>query len=152
MVWNRYLSDFVKQYWVFQTHSDGNKTSVAFSAEIRKTLMFSFGEAVILTGMDSGPPECQSELWVQTDAESSGENPAGRAPFLLKLWPEAHPGSHLAQSTEPALSQEHSCALPSLPLDFLFAAQLHVRRIPSGFEYDSPAKHQAIIGGGNFTS
>lgn len=59
------------------------QTSASFLPEIRKTLMFSFGEAVLLTGMDSCPPECQSEqLWMQTDAESSGENSAGRAPSL----------------------------------------------------------------------
>lgn len=47
--------------------------------------MFSFGEAVTLTGMDSFSPEHQFQFWIQTDAESSRENSAGRAPSLLEL-------------------------------------------------------------------
>lgn len=117
--------------------------------------MFSFVEAVILTGMDSCPPEYHSEFWMQTDAESSGESSAGRAPSLLKLQAETPPGSHLAQGTQPALSHESTAVPfppPALPLDFLFAAQFHRRRIPFGFECESPAEHQAITGEGNFTS
>lgn len=110
---NRYLPDFVKQYWAFQS-SDGGKTSTSFLLEIRKTLMFSFGEAVILTGMDWCPPEYQSEFWRKKDAESSRTQLEGLHPFgaLARSSPRATPCSeHRASSVTP----EHICALSTPP-------------------------------------
>lgn len=45
--------------------------------------MFSLGEAVILTGMDSYSPDYQSEFWMQMDAKSSRDNSVGSAPSPL---------------------------------------------------------------------
>lgn len=121
------LTDFLKQYLILQKCSKGNKSSVYFLLEIRKKQIFSFRDAVTLTGKDSYSSDYQSEFWVQTDTKSLRDNSVGST--LCSSSQKFTPGhSHtlLRTQTEPYHTEGHlrsSYPLTSLSLNFLFTTK-----------------------------
>lgn len=108
--------------------------------------MFSFGEAVILTGMDSYSPDYQSEFWMQKAQETTQLEVLHPLCSSSQKFALGHSHTLLRTQTKPSHARAHlrgpyPFTIPSL--DFLFATKFHMRKIPFGFEfwYDSLAKH-----------
>lgn len=95
--------------------------------------MFSLGEAVILTGMDSYSPDYQSEFWMQMDAKSSRDNSVGSAHPLCsssQIFALGHSHTLLGTQTKGSHTRVHLCSsYPfSLSPNFLLATKFHTEK------------------------